>query len=303
MSIARAFKLSHQVVSLTGQEKLSYLHGQVTQDINLIHDDNFMWSGHCSPKGKLWSVGRIFKYADGFHLLGSKSEIEASTRELKKYGVFAKVEITLSQAQVFGLICNDLTSVIAAFGASQSEPGNAFTFSDGKILVLDDERVLAVLFNDVALPDSLALEVDATPFIAKSILAGEPQLDENHIDEFVPQMVNLQALAGISFKKGCYTGQETVARMRYLGKNKRAMYIVSGKTTEALTETDIEVQLGDSWRRSGKVIHQTFDPAAQTYYALAVMPNDTEQEAKLRAKNSPQVELTLAPLPYSLEDN
>ena len=91
--------------------------------------------------------------------------------------------------------------------------------------------------------------------------------------------------------------------MRYLGKNKRAMYIVSGTTAERIEETDIELQIEDNWRRGGKVIQQTFDTDTNLYYALAIMPNDTPHDAVLRAKNSPEVSLTIQPLPYSLEDN
>ena len=75
------------------------------------------------------------------------------------------------------------------------------------------------------------------PWQQAAILAGEPQLSPEAIGEYVPQMVNLHAIGGISFKKGCYTGQETVARMKYLGKNKRAMYIVSGQSEGLLSRT------------------------------------------------------------------
>lgn len=303
MSIARAYALPFKVIRISGQDKLSYLHGQVTQDINLIKEDNFMWSGHCSPKGKLWSVSRLTRYQDDYLMLAGVAEAEASLRELKKYGVFAKVDIDFADCEVFGLMTQDSKALATAFGVELSSDASAVDVANGKLLKLADERFVFIAFEGTSLPTDVEQQSNPAPFIAASILAGEPSLDADHVDEFVPQMVNLQALNGISFKKGCYTGQETVARMRYLGKNKRAMYIVTGNAAERIEEADIELQIEDNWRRGGKVIQQTFDASSGRYYALAVMPNDTPQDAVLRAKNSPEVSLTIQPLPYSLEDN
>ncbi|GEK10944.1 CAF17-like 4Fe-4S cluster assembly/insertion protein YgfZ [Pseudoalteromonas peptidolytica] len=303
MSIARAFKLPLRIIRISGQDKLSYLHGQVTQDINLIKDDNFMWSGHCSPKGKLWAVSRITRFEDEYLMIASEAEAETSLRELKKYGVFAKVEIDFAECEAYGLLVEDTQTIKDAFDVNLDTDSTAFDVENGKLLKLDAHRFILLSFNNAGIPASLSLEADSTPFITSSILAGEPALSSEHLDEFVPQMVNLQALDGISFKKGCYTGQETVARMRYLGKNKRAMYIVSGSASQHIEETDIELQIEDNWRRGGKIIHQTFDGNTNQFYALAVMPNDTPAHAILRAKNSPEVDLTIQPLPYSLEDN
>ena len=303
MSIARAFKLPMAVIRVSGQDKLSYLHGQVTQDINLIKDDNFMWSGHCSPKGKLWSVARLTRYQDDYVLLSSEAETQASLKELQKYGVFAKVDITAPNCHVFGLLCEDEGQLLNHFQQDPNSTASAFDVTAGKLLRVAPGRFVLIAFDDLELGADITLEDDPSPFIAAGILAAEPQLNAEHIDEFVPQMVNLQALNGISFKKGCYTGQETVARMRYLGKNKRAMFVVSGTADAPLQESDLELQVGDNWRRGGKVIQQCFDKSNSTYYALAVMPNDTAADAVLRAKNTPEVSLTIQPLPYSLEND
>ncbi|MCO7187044.1 MULTISPECIES: transcriptional regulator [unclassified Pseudoalteromonas] len=305
MAQANAYPLSLQLISVSGSEKLSYLHGQVTQDLNLLTDDTFLWAGHCSPKGKLWATLRLSKLDDQYLLLGSKAETEASCRELKKYGVFAKVDIDITHHQVIGVLTDEMTETCELLGLTFAQQANACTF-DGKnkALKLDNQRLILIVEHGYALPQGIALHTDPTPFEAASILAGEPQLSESSIDEYVPQMVNLQALGAISFKKGCYTGQETVARMRYLGKNKRALYIVKGQAAAHPQESELEIQLdGDNWRRAGKVLHQAYDSASQDYYALAVMANDLTESSVLRAKTHPEVQLTLQPLPYSLEDN
>ncbi|MCG7533734.1 transcriptional regulator [Pseudoalteromonas sp. OOF1S-7] len=305
MAQANAYPLSLQLISVSGTDKLSYLHGQVTQDLNLLTDDSFLWAGHCSPKGKLWATLRLSKLNDSYLLLGSQAETDASCRELKKYGVFAKVDIEITHHQVIGILTDDMTSTCEQIGLTFAQGANACTFGgNNKALLLDSQRLLLIVEHGYTLPQGVALHTDPTPFEAASILAGEPQLGESSIDEYVPQMVNLQALGAISFKKGCYTGQETVARMRYLGKNKRALYILKGQAAAHPQESELEIQLdGDNWRRAGKVIHQAYDSTHQDYYALAVMANDLTDTSVLRGKMHPDVELTIQPLPYSLEDN
>lgn len=303
MSHTRAFPLNQHLISVSGQDQLSYLHGQLTQDLNLINEQQFLWAGHCSPKGKLWGAFKLFKHQSKFYLLGSPAECEASARELKKYGVFAKVEIELHESpKLFGLLTNDISATCAQFEISFSDQHNSCEFAGGIALKLDETRLIVLLNDDAELPNGITLEKDATEFEEAAILAGEPALSRDYIEEFVPQMINLQAIDGISFKKGCYTGQETVARMRYLGKNKRAMYIVQGDAPQAVKDTDLEIQLEDNWRRAGKIICQVFNANSNTYSALAVLPNDTQSDATLRLKQSPEQLVSIQPLPYSLED-
>ena len=88
------------------------------------------------------------------------------------------------------------------------------------------------------------------------IKAGIPHLEAVHQGEYIPQMLNLQALEGISFTKGCYMGQEIVARAKYRGANNRALFVLSGTAATQVASGDtLEIQLGDNWRRSGLVLN------------------------------------------------
>ena len=302
MSLVYACPLSHQVISLSGADKLSYLHGQITQDLNKLNNDNFLWAGHCSAKGKLWGVFKLFSYQQSYFLAGSSAEVERSLAELKKYAVFAKVEINKASERLIGLLGDNLTDILVQLDIHFSDDATACDFAHGKALKLAPNRVLLIVDSQFCLPDDVSTLDNDALWQQASILAGEPQLSVDAIDEYVPQMVNLQAINGISFKKGCYTGQETVARMKYLGKNKRAMYIVSGQSEGRLDEPDIETQLSENWRRAGKLIAQSYNEQTQTLTGLVVLPNDTDIDQTLRAKHTPSVELNILPLPYSLED-
>ena len=302
MSTVYACPLSHTLISLSGKDKLSYLHGQVTQDINKLSNDNFLWAGHCNAKGKLWGVFKLFTYQDNYYLVGSKPEVAQSLGELKKYAVFSQVEIEQSDKSLIGLIGEDLTSTLTLLNIHFNDTQTAVDFAGGKALKLAENRVLLMVNNDFSLPDDITALDNDSMWQEAAIAAAEPSLNKDAIGEYVPQMVNLQAIGGISFRKGCYTGQETVARMKYLGKNKRAMYIVAGKADGLLDELELETQMGENWRRAGKLISQSYNQQTHTLMGLVVLPNDNETGHVLRAKHLPQVELSIQALPYSLED-
>ncbi|MGO2365234.1 MAG: CAF17-like 4Fe-4S cluster assembly/insertion protein YgfZ [Pseudoalteromonas sp.] len=301
MSSVFACPLSDQLIEVSGTDKLAYLHGQITQDINKLTNDNFLWTGHCSSKGKLWGVFKLFSYKSNYYLVGSESEAAQSINELKKYAVFSKVEIKTSDLKLIGLLGDDLAPTLAVLGIDFSEQ-DAIDFTLGKALKLSDSRVLLILDKDASLPDSIPILDTDSKWQQQSIIAGEPQLNSDAIGEYVPQMVNLHAINGISFRKGCYTGQETVARMKYLGKNKRAMFIVKTTTDKPLDNLDLEVQRGENWRRAGKLISQSFDEQSNILFGLTVLPNDSDPSQSLRAKHAPEVVFSIVPLPYSLED-
>ena len=120
----------------------------------------------------------------------------------------------------------------------------------------------------------------------------------NNIAEYVPQMLNLQAIDGISFTKGCYLGQETVARMQYLGKNKRALFALTGNNMVANVGDIIEKKLGDNWRKAGDVL-AVYQASNMQSYIQGVLANDIDDATELRIKTQDS-NLTRLPLPYKL---
>lgn len=133
------------------------------------------------------------------------------------------------------------------------------------------------------------------------IKAGIPHLEAVHQGEYIPQMLNLQALEGISFTKGCYMGQEIVARAKYRGANNRALFVLAGQASGPVVSGDtLEIQLGDNWRRSGMVLN-VWQQQGQLWLT-AVLPKDTEADASFRLKQEEGSRLALQPLPYSLTE-
>lgn len=139
-----------------------------------------------------------------------------------------------------------------------------------------------------------------TRWLLAHIQHGLSYLEQESIGQYVPQMLNLQAQDAISFDKGCYLGQEMVARMKYLGKNKRATYILSAPANGTpVAGSEIEMQLETNWRRAGQVINAV--NINQQLWLLAVLPNDTTANTRLRLAAEPDTLLELQPLPYTLQ--
>ncbi len=165
------------------------------------------------------------------------------------------------------------------------------------LLVVTEEAAQALIENSNA---TLTTHELWTRFDIESAL---PFVSATAQNEHIPQALNIQALGGISFTKGCYTGQETVARAKYRGTNKRAMYIVKGATSTTLNDDAIELErsVGDNWRSVGTLLthYQFSDNQAM---GLIVLPNNLDDDTRLRLSSQPDCEWTIAELPYSLDD-
>ena len=133
---------------------------------------------------------------------------------------------------------------------------------------------------------------------------AQPKLSAAEQNEHIPQALNLQAIGGISFSKGCYTGQETVARAKYRGMNKREMRIVSGTTEQPLTldsAIELERSVGENWRGAGRLLN-VYQFSDNTAIGLIVLPNNLDDDVELRLAEQPEHKWTIQPLPYSLEE-
>ncbi|WP_219278923.1 tRNA-modifying protein YgfZ [Aeromonas jandaei] len=281
------------ITRLSGQDRVKYLQGQVTCDVNALQPGQSTLGGHCDPKGKLWSDFRLLSLEESLLLLTTPSVLERQLPELKKFAVFSKVEIAADERHATGLAGKGTDAWIAAqFGLEQSG-----LVAGGMAVKIEQDRWLLVSSEQAdALPAG-----DESLWWGLEIKAGLPHMEAVHQGEFIPQMLNLQALDGICFNKGCYMGQETVARAKYRGANNRALFLLAGSASEPVNAGDtLEIQLGDNWRRSGMVLN-AWQHQGQVWLT-AVLPKDTEADARFRLKQEESSRLTLHPLPYELTE-
>lgn len=295
---------SFTVIRISGVDQKKYLQGQTTCDVNQLTEQNFLRGAHCDAKGKMWSTFTLAQHGDELLFVGFRDEIQASLVQLKKFSVFAKVSFqdAHDELAVLGISGTDCEPLLQQLGYPVPAIGGVCPIDGGLLLGLAAQHFLLILPQQAALallaksPEQIAAP---TRFLHQHILHGLPYLEQAVIGEYVPQNLNLQAIDAISFTKGCYIGQEMVARMKYLGKNKRATFILTATSAETpAAGSDIEVQLEQNWRRSGVVINAVNIHGQLA--VLAVLPNDISPDAQLRLASEPETRFHIQPLPYSL---
>ncbi|HCH38938.1 MAG TPA: tRNA-modifying protein YgfZ [Enterobacter sp.] len=298
------------LATLVGVDSEKYLQGQVTADVSQLTEHQHLLAAHCDPKGKMWSNLRLFRRQDGFALIERRSLRDAQLTELKKYAVFSKVTIAADDEQVLLGVAGFQARAALKNLFSELPDAEKQVTNDGATSLLwfehPAERFLLVTDVTTAERVTQALRGEAQlnnsqQWLSLDIEAGIPVIDAANSGQFIPQATNLQALGGISFKKGCYTGQEMVARAKFRGANKRALWYLAGKASRVPDAgEDLELKMGDNWRRTGTVL-----AAAQLddgrVMVQVVMNNDMEPDSVFRVREDANT-LSIEPLPYSLEE-
>lgn len=298
------------LATITGKDSETYLQGQVTADVAQLTEHQHLLAAHCDAKGKMWSNLRLFRESEGFTWIERRSLRDTQLTELKKYAIFSKVAIAPDDSRVLLGIAGfqaraALTNLFAILPDSENQ---AVREGDSTLLWLEHpaERFLLVVSEETAQRVTDALRGEATlnnsqQWLALDIEAGMPIVDTVNSAQFIPQATNLQALGGISFKKGCYTGQEMVARAKFRGANKRALWSLAG-TASRVPEAgeDLELQMGENWRRTGTVLAAVQLDDGRVLVQV-VMNNDMEPDSVFRVRDDAGA-LRIEPLPYSLEE-
>lgn len=293
-----------------GPDCISYLQGQLTQDVAALTPAQHTLAGHCDAKGKLWSSLRLFRQNDGFAYLLRREVQQQQMAELKKYAVFSRLTIEADNSSVLLAAAGSLArQTLNRFFTILPDEAHPCVHSDQSTLLwLNQPAERFILIVSASVADRLLSElddhrVDEIQWLALDIEAGLPIIDSVNSGKFIPQAVNLQCLDAINFKKGCYTGQEMVARAKYRGANKRALYWLSAVTHASITPAAgdvLELKLGDNWRRTGTVLCAV--PLTDSeLWIQAVLSNDLAANATLRPTGAEQVILSIRALPYPQE--
>ncbi len=279
------------VIKLEGEDAVKYLNGQVTCDVTKLAIGDSMLGAHCTPKGKVLTIFRLFRTESELLLVYKKELVTKQLADLKKYAVFSKVNIAdvSENYRVLGLAGQNTESVNHVFESFKTQLIATVRVNPNRIMMLVDSQT----------PIEPDFNPESERWFGFDILDGIPNLNAYIQDEFIPQAFNLDAINGISFTKGCYTGQETVARAKYRGTNNRSMYVLEGKATKQVTVHDsLEKQIGDNWRSSGSIVDVYQN--GELVFITAILPHDTDHETSLRITNDETSILKIRNLPYSL---
>jgi len=298
------------LATITGADGEKYLQGQITADISQLTNEQHLLAAHCDAKGKMWSNLRVFRRNEGFAWIERRSLRDAQLTELKKYAVFSKVTIAADDELVLLGVAGFQARAALAPLFSELPNADKQVVSEGSTSLLwfehPAERFLLVTDETTATRVTEALRGEAQlnnsqQWLALNIEAGLPVIDSANSAQFIPQATNLQALGGISFKKGCYTGQEMVARAKFRGANKRALWSLAGKASRVPEAgEDLELKMGENWRRTGTVLAAVQLDDGRLLVQV-VMNNDMEPDSVFRVRDDAG-SLSIEPLPYSLEE-
>jgi tRNA-modifying protein YgfZ len=304
--------LSHfGLISVYGEDAATFMQGQFTNDINQVSNARSQLSAYCNPKGRMFANFRIFKRESTYYIELPHELLQTVLKRLRMFVLRAKVTIDdASDALVrFGAsghrIDRQLCEIIGVMPAEVDDcvefgeytiirvPG--MTMSDEIHAPLEAMQTLWQQFN----VDSATAGAGAWNLL--NIQAGVGVVTAATSEAFVPQMINLQLLGGVSFTKGCYTGQEIVARMHYLGKLKKRMYRVR-------IATDDEVSVGEALyaadssagQNTGAIINAQQHPEGGNE-ALAVIQISDAEKGGLRLRDAYGPKIEVLELPYAFE--
>ncbi len=195
------------LIIVTGDDAKTFLQGQLSNDVNAL-DNGWQYSAYCTPKGRALAVFIVWQHNNSIYLLIENSVKESVIKRLRMYVMRSKVLFE----EVAAHICGDFTEQGPLFSAKTTASQHSLYFG-ARSLVIDFERTQPEDSNE------------AEEWLSADVRQGLPRVTAQSSELFVPQMLNLDLLNGISFKKGCYTGQEIIARMHYLGKLKQRSFV------------------------------------------------------------------------------
>ncbi len=302
------------IMEVSGDDRLTYLQGQLTNDINAISSSLSQLSALCTPKGRMRALFHIIQNNiqnhDSLLLQLPYGLLAENIKRLKMFILMSKVELNDVSDDIIkiGLAGNNAEQVLQNAGFTIPEQTNMVTQHNDMLLLRlagDIPRFECLGYFDAiqALWSSLTGQAEllsTQQWRLLNIKAGIPNVFPQTADSFIPQMVNLQHFNGVNFKKGCYTGQEVIARMQYLGKLKRRMYLAHCQS-ETLPEPGASLYSSSSTsgQGAGNIVDAQFSASGEVTL-LAVITNDAVDRQDIFLDEAMQQPLNIQNLPYSV---
>lgn len=280
------------LIHATGADAQSFLHGQFTNDMLALAADGAQWNGYCSAKGRLYAAFLVWRDGgEGFYMAADRALLPGLVKRLRMFVLRAKVvlEDVSDSFHIQGLVGPDTP---APMSVARKDHATLI----GLPPVHGVARSIAVSGMAAAFESGLIAGA-ADDWQRLMIHAGEVWITPATQEQFVPQMVNLDAIGAINFKKGCYPGQEIVARAHYRGAVKRRAYLAHveapAKAGDALFATDMNGQ------ESGLVANAAPAPGGGSD-VLAVIQIQSHAQAQIHLGAADGPQLHFAELPYIL---
>lgn len=294
-------RVNHALLRVSGPDAGKFLQGQCTCDLNRLENGEFLLGAHCTHKGRMNSSFVTAPLAaDAIGLQIHSSITGHAFASLKKYIVFSRAEIAVADdiGSVY-LAGPEAEKILRKLDLAAPSVGNFF--QSGRITLLHHAQHQ---FEIWAPEETLLGVCQSAPVLAAenhvdllNIRRGIGEVRAETIEEFIPQDLNFQLTGGVSFSKGCYTGQEIIARMHYKGKIKKHMYHgIADTGSPPAPATPI---VDDAGKNVGKIVFAARNENRQAEFLALVNDDATEGETFISGPDS-QPKISWRPLPYAI---
>jgi len=300
------------LICISGDDAQSFLQGQLSCDIVKLSENTATYGGYCTPKGRLLNNFLLWKGAEskdywlqlpaglvqpmikrlGMFVLRAKVTFQDETDRLICIGVIGRNARTVLDTCV-----TEIPSGLVPLSVFHAGESQVICHSEHRIEVIttlaEASRIWKQLRDEIA-PAGLHC------WQWQEICEGIPTIQPETQEEFIPQMINLDKIGGVSFQKGCYPGQEIVARTQYLGKLKRRMYRAHIPCSDTVTAGDPLFSQEMEQQASGMIVNAA-PSSIGGFDVLAVIQISSAANYEIHWKTSTGPVLTLMPLPYAVQ--
>ncbi len=297
-------RLAHLgVIEASGDDAIRFLNGQLSNDLNQLSPTQARLAAFCSAKGRMQASFVVLQRDKGDVLLVCSADLLAPT--LKRMSMFvmrakAKLRDASADFAVYGLLGQSTSTL----DAGATAPWSATNVADASVVQLYPAQGLArqLLLSPTSAPAPAGPSLALADWQSSEVLSGVATVSAAVVEAFVPQMLNFESVGGVSFKKGCYPGQEVVARSQFRGTLKRRAYIA-------------QLPFSDSGApvAAGQALFSSLDPdqpcglvvqaarsAQGPWLAIVSMQTSAAEAGELRLGGPNGAPLALLPLPYAL---
>jgi len=279
------------VIRASGDDARAFLHGQLTQDVLQLDEHSARLAGYCSAKGRLLASFVVWQRGPNEVLLACSADLLAPTlKRLSMFVLRAKCKLSDATAELplFGVVGGDVPAAVW---------GRSVVGSADLIRLPDAAGHTRCLWAGAEPPPAGPL-LDAEAWRWLEVQSGVPRIVAATAEQFVPQMVNLEVVGGVNFQKGCYPGQEIVARSQYRGTLKRRAFLFDSDAAaapgqELFTSTEPD-------QPAGMVAAAAAAPDGSGRFAVLAEAKIAALDAELHLGSSTGPRLTPTALPYTL---
>lgn len=295
------------VINVSGADAEKFLQGQFTNDVKQLTASKAQRSAWCSAKGRVLSSFYLAKTSEGYSLILPQDAVEMLLKRLRMFVLRADVKFSLAEdCALLGVMGEGSAALLQTVLGSEitAQTLSYSSTEEWQVLCTHESPLRYLVYGKVELLKKLWLQAVAQQFIPSAssawelldILSGIPQIKPELSDEFIPQMLNWEVLEGMSFKKGCYAGQEIIARTQYLGALKRRLFLVKFANSQ-LPALGENILVPEDTQSVGKVVNVQLHPAG---YALGLAVLQLSHAEAMNLKLSDGTAVACLPLPYAV---